>query len=119
MSTARASWLLAALIFVSVTVCTPTEPISKRQSGSGIVTGIDSRDQNGRRTYCFRYLELTHVTGNPFLRLEVRDMRTNYPDQWNLYLLGLDQLHVTSQEEPESYYGLAGELPPDCSLCRN
>ncbi|KAF2622028.1 tyrosinase [Macroventuria anomochaeta] len=87
-----ASWLLAALTFVSVVTCTPATPNSKRQSGSGIVTGIESRDLNG----------------NPFLRLEVRDMRANYPDQWNLYLLGLDQLHTTSQKEPNSYYGLAG-----------
>ena len=35
-------------------------------------------------------------------------MQANYPDQWNLYLLGLDQLHITDQEDPNSYYGLAG-----------
>jgi tyrosinase len=37
-------------------------------------------------------------------------MRAEYPDQWNLYLLGLDQLHTTSQDQPFSYYGLAGEF---------
>lgn len=37
-------------------------------------------------------------------------MQANYPDQWNLYLLGLDQLHITKQEEPNSFYGLAGSL---------
>lgn len=54
-------------------------------------------------------LELTHILGNPFLRLEVRDMKANYPDQWNLYLLGLDQLHMTDQQDPLSYYGLSGK----------
>jgi|SRR5690242_8705086 len=54
-------------------------------------------------------LELIHKLGNPFLRLEVRDMEANYPDQWSLYLLGLDQLHMTDQQDSLSYYGLAGE----------
>ena len=36
-------------------------------------------------------------------------MRANYPDQWNLYLLGLDGLHTMSQDQPFSYYGLAGK----------
>ncbi|KAF1359583.1 tyrosinase [Lizonia empirigonia] len=39
--------------------------------------------------------------------MEVRDMQANYPDMWNLYLLGLNQLYTTSQEDPFSYYGLA------------
>jgi len=52
---------------------------------------------------------LTFTPGNPFLRLEVRDMEANYPDQWNLYLLALDQMHVGDQEDPFSYYGLASQ----------
>lgn len=46
-------------------------------------------------------------------------MRANHPDQWNLYLLGLDQLHTTNQEDPYSYYGLAGKLALPDSLCNN
>lgn len=41
--------------------------------------------------------------------MEVRDMQANYPDMWNLYLLGLNQLYTTSQEDPFSYYGLASK----------
>lgn len=36
-------------------------------------------------------------------------MQANYPDQWNLYLLALDQMHVGDQDDPFSYYGLASE----------
>ncbi|KAJ4986034.1 hypothetical protein SVAN01_08512 [Stagonosporopsis vannaccii] len=88
------SWpfrLLIAATFIFVALCTPTRSNARRQSEATIVTGIDSRDQHG----------------NPFLRLEVRDMKANYPDQWNLYLLGLDQMHTTDQQDPLSYYGLA------------
>ncbi|KAH6638401.1 hypothetical protein C7974DRAFT_411824 [Boeremia exigua] len=92
MTTVRPFWLLVALLFLSVANCTPTEFNLKRQSSDIIVTGIDSTDQDG----------------NSFLRLEVRDMQANYPDQWNLYLIGLDQMHVADQKEPLSYYGLAG-----------
>ncbi|KAF9699590.1 hypothetical protein EKO04_002625 [Ascochyta lentis] len=87
-----ASPLFVALTFISAITCTPVTPGYKRQLSNSIVTGADTRDENG----------------NPFLRLEVRDMQANYPDQWNLYLLGLDQLHVTEQGDPYSYYGLAG-----------
>ncbi|KAJ4404417.1 hypothetical protein N0V91_005938 [Didymella pomorum] len=34
-------------------------------------------------------------------------MQANYPDQWNLYLLALDQMHVGDQEDPLSYYAIA------------
>ena len=50
------SWpsrFLIALTFFSATTCTPTKPPLKRQSGIGIVTGIDSRDQNGEETRRF------------------------------------------------------------------
>lgn len=36
-------------------------------------------------------------------------MQANYPDQWNLYLLALDQIHVADEADPFSYYGLASE----------
>lgn len=36
-------------------------------------------------------------------------MQANYPDQWNLYILALDQMHIAAQEDPLSYYGLASE----------
>lgn len=108
MPSSRPFWLLLALTIISAVVCIPTQSISGRQSGNIIVNGVDSRDHDGKNLQYLCRLWLICMQGNPFLRLEVRDMKVNYPDQWNLYLLGLDQLHVTDQEDPLSYYGLAG-----------
>jgi tyrosinase len=41
------------------------------------------------------------------VRHEVRDLKNNFPDQWNLYLLGLGSLQWVPQSDPLSYYGLA------------
>ena len=44
------------------------------------------------------------------MRLEVRDLQQSNPDQWNLYLLGLDALHNNINEsEPLSYFQIAGK----------
>lgn len=103
------SWLFVAHVLVSVATCIPRHTSRKRQSTQGTVTGIDSRDENGTNPspYALRLLILT--PGNPFPRLEVRDMQANYPDQWNLYLLALDQMHVGDQEDPLSYYAIASK----------
>src|ERR1700710_1575761 len=47
------------------------------------------------------------VTGAPLpadggsvpVRHEVRDLQNNYPDQWNLYLLGLDRMMNVDQTD--------------------
>ncbi|KAF3001808.1 hypothetical protein E8E13_002868 [Curvularia kusanoi] len=62
-----------------------------KHTRDGIVRGIDGRDQDG----------------SLFLRLDVRNMKSNYPDQWNLFMLGLDQLQTSDQGDPYSYYGIA------------
>ncbi|CAO2656503.1 Nn.00g053060.m01.CDS01 [Neocucurbitaria sp. VM-36] len=91
------SWvirLILSLDLVHVATCIAlrhNEHFRSRQASDGLVTGIQSRDENG------------HV----FVRREVRDMKDNYPDQWNLYLLGLESLLWTNQSDPHSYYGLA------------
>jgi tyrosinase len=110
MPTSWVSQLFVAFTFASIITCIPTKPSPKRQSGNGIVTGINSEDENGDSILHFQDRQLTGEAGNSFLRREVRDMKANYPDQWNLYLLALDQLHIVNQEDPFSYYGLAGKL---------
>ncbi|KAF2259352.1 Di-copper centre-containing protein [Lojkania enalia] len=42
------------------------------------------------------------------LRREIRDLQANYPDQWNLYLLGLADLQKKPATDLLSYYQLAG-----------
>lgn len=42
------------------------------------------------------------------MRLEVRDLQQNYPDQWNLYLLGLQAFYQLNETTDLSFYGIAG-----------
>ncbi|PSN59540.1 Di-copper centre-containing protein [Corynespora cassiicola Philippines] len=42
------------------------------------------------------------------IRREVRDLKDNYPAEWNLYLLGLRALFNINQSDPISYVGISG-----------
>lgn len=46
--------------------------------------------------------------GSVPLRREVRDLQAHFPDQWNLYLLGLEALQGIDENNLTSYYQLAG-----------
>ncbi|CBX95782.1 similar to tyrosinase [Plenodomus lingam JN3] len=85
---------LVFLLAVSVAVCTPYHaPASLRPRDiAGVVRGVNTTDENG------------HV----YVRREIRDLKENHADQWNLYLLALERLQGSDQEDPYSYYGLAG-----------
>ncbi|KAF2847615.1 Di-copper centre-containing protein [Plenodomus tracheiphilus IPT5] len=94
------AWLSRCLLLVlvlSVVTCTElvqSRPLRARQAYGivrGVVRGVNTTDEEG------------HV----YVRREIRDLKTNYPDQWNLYLLALESLQWTDQEDPYSYYGLA------------
>lgn len=56
----------------------------------------------------YRFLYVLTAKGSLPLRLEVRDLQQNYPDQWNLYLLGLQAFHQLDETSDLSYYGIAG-----------
>ncbi|KAK2011866.1 Di-copper centre-containing protein [Colletotrichum eremochloae] len=46
---------------------------------------------------------------NPPVRMEVRDMMKDHPDQWNLYLLGMERFQNSVDETmPLSYFEIAG-----------
>jgi tyrosinase len=60
-----ASGLLVASTLASVTMCVPTYPPNKRQSTAGIVTGIDSRDQNGTKMSLYGSWALTLRQATP------------------------------------------------------
>ncbi|KAE8841312.1 hypothetical protein HRS9122_05438 [Pyrenophora teres f. teres] len=86
--------LLLLAILSSYTTCTFVPHGNRyeaRESGTGLVTGATSRDQNG----------------NVFVRREVRDLQANYPDQWALYILALNKLHSANQSDAYSFYGIA------------
>lgn len=106
---------------VSLAICGPyirsSSPLQERQSGEDVVSGVGTRDENGicndRR---LRIIVLSNtLPGNVYSRREVRDLKDNFPDQWNLYLLGLDSLQKVDQYDPYSYYSLAGKqtMAPD------
>jgi tyrosinase len=42
------------------------------------------------------------------VRREIRDLQSNYPDIWNLYLLGLDAFQKMNENDLTSYYQIAG-----------
>lgn len=46
--------------------------------------------------------------GSVPLRLEIRELQNKHPDQWNLYLLGLDAFKKVDEKSDLSYYGIAG-----------
>lgn len=46
----------------------------------------------------------------PPSRIELRDMRANYKDQWNLYLQAMERfMDPTKEKDPLSYYQIAGQ----------
>jgi tyrosinase len=42
------------------------------------------------------------------IRREIRDLQTNSPDQWNLFLLGMDAFQKVKENDVLSYYQIAG-----------
>jgi tyrosinase len=42
------------------------------------------------------------------LRREIRDLQAHFPDQWTLYILGLDALQKATENDLLSYYQIAG-----------
>jgi tyrosinase len=44
------------------------------------------------------------------MRREIRDLERDYPEQWNLYLLGLATFQWTPQNDSLSYYNLASKF---------
>ena len=43
-------------------------------------------------------------------RLEIRDLESSHPDQWNIYLLGLARFQATDESDELSYYHVAGNF---------
>ncbi|ORY14554.1 hypothetical protein BCR34DRAFT_599107 [Clohesyomyces aquaticus] len=82
--------LLAAL---ATAVAVPRDhPLHVGDAGVVLVTGVGGRDKSG------------HVP----VRREIRDLQTNFPDQWNVYILGLRSFQLTDQSDPVSFYQIAG-----------
>jgi tyrosinase len=91
----------------------PTASLKERQSSQNdLVTGIEWRDENGEpaRSEGSEISGLTTEVGDVPLRREVRDLKDNYPDQWNLYILALEAMQMTDPQDESSYYAVAGKF---------
>lgn len=55
-------------------------------------------------------------SGSVPLRREIRDLQANYPDQWNLYILGLEAFKANDETFELSYYEIAGTLSSNGNL---
>lgn len=61
----------------------------------------------------------SHLKAKPPVRIEVRDMIKDHPDQWNLYLLGLERFQNSVKEDsPLSFFEIAGKYK-FFSLCQH
>ncbi|KAI9886218.1 MAG: hypothetical protein M1823_001953 [Watsoniomyces obsoletus] len=67
--------------------------LMQRQLGTLGITGV----QSGRGS-----------DGSVPFRLEIRQMQIQNPDQWNLYLLGLERLQAVDQNQLLSWYQISG-----------
>ena len=73
------------------------------------------------------FVAVTGVPGNVYPRLEVRQMLFTKPNQWTLFVLGLQKFQQMSQSDKLSYYQIAGihgvprqnwDNVGQCSNCR-
>ncbi len=51
----------------------------------------------------------SHLIGSIPIRREIRDLQTNSPDQFNLFLLGLREFQGVDENQLLSYYQIAGK----------
>lgn len=50
------------------------------------------------------------------VRMELRTMQQQYPDMFNVYVLGLQDFMNQVQTDPQSYYQIAGKNLPLCNM---
>lgn len=85
-----------------------------RYEYSSHVSHIHSR-QDGSQNQTLGYYPVTGVLdrelndGSLPVRREIREMEIDQ-DLWTLYLLGLDLMQATQQEDPTSWYKVMGKL---------
>lgn len=97
--------LVSIACFYASSICTPADAIS------GLHTVDDTSSLVKRQDGIFSVLGIAGLgdsTVHP--RLEIRDLEKNYPDQWNVYLLGLQRFQSISQDDKLSYFQIAGRL---------
>lgn len=105
---------LLLLLSAGATAIKLPPPAFPRYGYSSHVSHIHSR-QDGPQNQTLGYYPVTGVLerelkdGSLPVRREIREMEKDQ-DLWTLYLLGLDFMQATQQEDPASWYKIMGEL---------
>lgn len=96
----RGSFLIASLLGVSVVSSQPYD------YGDDIdIVNLTRRTDDSSRIVVGR-LPLSH-NGSVPVRLEIRQMRED-PYKWDLFILALSMFQYVSQDDPTSWYQIAG-----------
>jgi len=107
------SRLLAFAIFLHFVSAAVVAPLLKHQIEELARNEDDAEQLLNRRQASANSSGYTVVTGiqgtGTQLRLEIRQLEKN-PDQWNIYLLGMNRFMRSNQSEKLSYYQVAGKL---------
>lgn len=112
------SRLLAFAIFLHFVSAAAVAPLLKHQIEELARSEDDAEQLINRRQSSANSSGYTVVTGiqgtGTQPRLEIRQLEKN-PDQWNIYLLGMNRFMRSNQSEKLSYYQVAGKSR--CSRC--
>jgi hypothetical protein len=97
--------LFSIAYFCASSICTPVD------SSSGPNADDDISSLLQRRDGIFSVLGVAGLGDSTvYPRLEIRDLKKNHPDQWNLFLLGLQRFQAINQDDKLSYFQIAGKL---------
>ena len=106
------SRLLAFAIFLHFVSAAVVAPLLKHQIEELARNEDDAEQLLNRRQSSANSSGYTVVTGiqgtSTQPRLEIRQLEKN-PDQWNIYLLGMNRFMRSNQSEKLSYYQVAGK----------
>ncbi|KAF2445573.1 Di-copper centre-containing protein [Karstenula rhodostoma CBS 690.94] len=97
------SLLLSIAYFCASSICTPIDSLS----GPHTVDVLS--DLLRREDGIFSVLGIAGLGESTiYPRLEIRDLEKNHPDQWNVFLLGLQRFQAIDQNDKLSYFQIAG-----------
>ncbi|KAF9732976.1 hypothetical protein PMIN03_009918 [Paraphaeosphaeria minitans] len=95
--------LLSIAYFCASSICTPIDSVA------GPRTVDNTSDLLRRQDGIFSVLGIAGLGDSTiYPRLEIRDLEKNHPDQWNVFLLGLQRFQAIDQDDKLSYFQIAG-----------
>ncbi len=88
-------------------------------SGNVKITGVPTHPAaNGEVHLSFLLQRVLTVVGSVPIRRELRDLQANYPDVWNVFILGMKAYQAADEQQLTSYYQVAGKVSsPSPRMC--